>query len=217
MSITFNIHVDGMQHLQRAFGELSKAVQGKIAARVAMAGASPILKAARENAPVETGLLKKSIKARRIKVKRGLAQQVVIRPTSMKRAVSIRKSGKYKGQLRAGGKYRAGPTKLAAKVASGKAAWRNPARYAHIVERGRKPSRAKGKALRTPFGPRKSVRASTPHPFMRPAFDSQKGAALRKMREKFHKEIQIEAQRLARKQVHKIAPGRPMIPFVGAA
>ena len=60
-----DVTVRGLPELLKDFQRLNEAAQGRIAKNMAMAGARVAAKHARDAAPVETGTLKKSIKAKR--------------------------------------------------------------------------------------------------------------------------------------------------------
>lgn len=201
--LTVAMDLDSARSVVKIFEGLSVAVQRRIASIVAMSGASPILKAARANAPRETGLLAKSIRAMHRKGSSTNFREVIIKPVSMKRAFRRVLTGKNAGKLRGVGgtqktaKQRASVSKWAKK---GRIEYRNPVRYAHIVERGRTAVKAaQGKAIVTPQGLRRSSRAVGAQPFMRPAFDAKKGEAVRRMRARFDLEVQKAAIKLARR------------------
>jgi hypothetical protein len=65
--------------------------------------------------------------------------------------------------------------------AAGKMIYRNPVKYAHLIELGRKMVRAKGNGLDLGGAPplrrvvRRSVKAAPAKPFLRPAFAATKG------------------------------------------
>jgi len=131
---------------------LAKLVNKKLAI-VAMKGAKPVLDAARAKAGVSfnkrTGLLAKSIKARRAKKISKSRALVVIGPTHMKRIMRVTKTGKLRG---------VSAKKLdQAKSEGARLIPVDPGNYAHLVELGTVHSIAK--------------------PFMRPAFDFTKQRA----------------------------------------
>lgn len=92
------------------------------------AGGGVFKKAAKPASPKETGLLSRAWRVKGVKVRRGVAYRVQVK--SMKTAIRKTK----KGQLRA-----MSAKKQADAVASKqKVKYRNPARYAHLVELGTK-------------------------------------------------------------------------------
>jgi HK97 gp10 family phage protein len=62
--VKVEVTIRGLEELKRELARLSDAAQGRLTRNALMAGARIAAKAARENAPVATGALKKSIKAR---------------------------------------------------------------------------------------------------------------------------------------------------------
>jgi hypothetical protein len=168
-----------------------------------LAGASPILHAARANAPSETGLLKKSIKVRVIRKKhRSQPTLVLIGPTNMKRPFRKMTKGKNAGSLRGVGKkglvkaYARGDTIV----------WRNPGKYGHLVELGRaalKTPTKKGKKFLVGYGAviGRHAKAVPPRPFMRPAFEAHKAGSLRRITAKLWKGIQEELRKQAKGRV----------------
>lgn len=198
---SIDLTMTGDKEMLRLFAELPGRVQKKHAAIALMQGAKPILDAARANAPSETGLLKKSIKARRVKKKhKGHPALVIIGPTHMKRAYRRMTSGKSAGKLRGVGKKG-----LAKAAARGDAVqWRDPGNYGHLVEKGRialvAPTK-RGKKIMVGhegiIGRR--AKAVPPHPFLRPAFESGKRGALERIRKSLWKGIEMEARKLAKK------------------
>lgn len=71
----FRVVVGGLKELSEALDNLTSKMQGKAVRRSLKAAAEPMVKAARSNAPVETGALRKSIKASTsVRLARGVAQ-----------------------------------------------------------------------------------------------------------------------------------------------
>jgi HK97 gp10 family phage protein len=156
--VTMKLH--GIDDVLKTLRVLPSRVESKVTARAVMAGASPILESARANAERirDTGLLSKSIKARRAKKRRGSAL-VVIGPTHMKRA--FRRTAK--GRLRGVGKKAA-----ASRASQGeKLIYRDPGNYGHLVELGH-------------GGPH----PAPPKPFLRPAFDARVQESIARIQKK---------------------------------
>lgn len=210
--VTVTMDLESARSVTKIFEGLAFAVQKKIASIVAMAGASPILKDAKARVDVDTGTLRDAIGAFRTKGQPGLVTikvrsrksfwRVATRGKKAGKSVSIGgrkgvKGATSAGQLKQLAKHR-GKTRIVEK---------NPANYAHIVERGRTAVRPTNKrALSTPEGPRSKAASVGARPFMRPAFDGKKDEAFRKMLTRFDVEVQKEASKLARR--HKTRRGR---------
>jgi HK97 gp10 family phage protein len=64
-----DIEVKGLQKLEKKLSKLPEKVAKKVVSKAVRAGAKPMLAQARANAPVKTGLTKKSIKIRTMKAK----------------------------------------------------------------------------------------------------------------------------------------------------
>jgi len=71
MAAGVDISLIGNKQMQRKLRRLGKLIQKKIVKKALREGARPVLKSAQANAPVDTGLLKRSLKLRVLKTKRG--------------------------------------------------------------------------------------------------------------------------------------------------
>lgn len=165
------VSVTGIADLDKALGNLSKATARNVLLRTLTKAAEPIRDEAKRLAPFKTGKLRDSIKiSARMKNKVGNAE--------------------YSAAMRSGlGKEAARSALLAArKAAKGKGSFaevfigpakgRGVIRYAHIVE----------------FG---SVETAM-KPYMRPAWDAQKDAALRMIKGELADQIMRAARRVGR-------------------
>ena len=128
---------------------LPRAAQLKVIRPALNEASKIILQAVKARAPKDTGLLRKSL-GRRMKTYRrsGVIVAYVGPRTGFKREVTLR---------------------------SGRTVFRNPTRYAHLVERG---------TSRAPA-----------YPFMRPAFDESKAAVMSALKRKISEGIVREARR----------------------
>ncbi len=195
MSGGARIRLSGDKKLMAMFARLPKFVRARVLRPALMKGASPILAAARSAAPVgETGLLKKSIKARAAKRKARDTRLVVIGPTHMKRTFRRTKAGKLRG---------VGKKSIAKFKAEGATLVHvDPGNYGHLVERGRVAvTPTEKRIMRTPEGVfiGKRARAVPARPFMRPAFQ-QSGRAFRLITERLKKNIKEEAAKFRRRR-----------------
>lgn len=198
MSVT-NITLEGDAAMMHLLDELPKRLRDKTLVQAVMAGGGPIKAAMVANSPSSSGLLKKSIKIRRRKYRGGDVAIAVIGPSrGMKTTVSVVEGGKNKGSIR---KNTRKGTGLIAAYGAG-AAYRDPAKYAHLVEKGRKSvSPKKGKALYNRLGNRVFRRASAvpAKHFASRAVASASGRAIEAMRSKMADGLAAEASSLAGK------------------
>lgn len=166
---TINFQLEGFAELEKQLIELGPKVAKKVLRGAVQSSANPIVKLARAKVPVNHGLLKKSIG---VKTKtKGSTSFTVIGPKSIK----VSRNGKME----------------------------NPARYAHLVEYGAAPhiiEAPPGSALNVNGTFAKTVRhpGYAARPFLRPAFDSGKRAALDRLKEMLAKGILREATRGAK-------------------
>lgn len=195
------ITISGERELQRAMKTLPRAVAEKVSRDAVMAGGGVIKRAAVANAQKhsDTGTLAKSIVVKRKKY-RGV-QMAIVGPKHMKKVFRISKKGKLRG---------VGKKAQAEMHAAGRGKelyYYDPANYAHLVERGTRPHGPKKKRIL--YNPQtgqfygRRVRGTPARPFMRPAFDSQKGVAMRRINEKLLKGIDAEARKLAARQLKR--------------
>lgn len=174
------VQVSGLKELDRALGELSKATAKNVLKRTLAKAAQPIVDEAKALAPVYSGPARK-------RVVPGALRDSISVSTKIKNAVG---KSEYAAAMRAGlGKDAARAALLAARKESagtgsfaqvyvGPAKGKGVIRYAHIVE----------------FG---SVRTS-PHPYMRPAWDMTKMTALDIIKGELASQIIDAARRVGR-------------------
>lgn len=170
------VKFEGLADLERRLNMLSVDVAKKIARQATAAGANVIKKAAALRVPVRTGALKKSIVIKRIPENQtDLAAEYDV-------GVSTRQMRKYKKDSRRALREQAGPM---------------PAQYGskgQLLKPGRLYTRAEsyedfGDLFYFRFIEFGTVKMAA-KPFLRPAFDSQKGAAVEKMAEILRKRIE---------------------------
>ena len=149
--------------LDVAFRELPERIQRKHLRRGVRRAGTAISRAAKVAAPIESGLLKKSIGQRVFTHRDKLGVGTRIGPRKgWRRAVYLNKKGALKAYSK---------RKQAEAVAAGaKLEYRDPARYGHLVELG-----------------------LNGQPFMTPAFEGNKGAALGHVAESLREGLVKEA------------------------
>jgi HK97 gp10 family phage protein len=169
--VSFTVSVSGLSQLDKALGELSKATARNVLKRTLTKAAEPIRDEAKRLTPVKTGKLRDSITI----------------SASIKNKIG---SSEYSAAMRAGlGKDAARSALLAARKAGkgtgsfaevyvGPARGAGVIRYAHIVE----------------FGSNDTAM----QPYMRPAWDSQKDAALGIIKNELANQIMAAARRVGR-------------------
>lgn len=123
------VELRGMADVLRRLQELGRTKAGRILRRALDAATKPILAAARQLVPVESGALRKSL-GRRVKTYRGSGVVAVI--------IGPRRGQKREVERTPKGRLRVVPRKRA----TGAGGYRNPTRYAHLVERGSRRSKA---------------------------------------------------------------------------
>ncbi len=179
-SVSLTGDVELMRLLENLPDKVFKKVIGK-ASRKAMA---PVVKSARRKAPAETGLLRKSLGTKQKAYKKNGVTVTIVGP---------RKGFKSKVKVDDG----RGGTRTES---------RNPANYAHLVEFGTRPhSTSAGVSSRSKDERTKAFTATqtTKHPgtqaqpFMRPAFDQNRGNIVRIMHEELAAGVVTEAKKLA--------------------
>lgn len=176
--MTDQVEVKGLKELRYALAQLPQAVQGKALQSALAAGARPIEDSAIARAPRgKTGRLARAIYSTRDKLASNLVRE--------SRIITVR-SGKRVHSVKGGGLFSS----------------LRDAFYWKFIEFGRGTVTKKGKgSLGTPqsgfFG--KRVQAYPAHPFMRPAFQSEKFVALELIRQKLARNILAAGKRLYRK------------------
>lgn len=160
MPFGIQIRIRGARRVQRALAKVPKKLQRRTLRNALAAGGGVIKRATQARAPKETGLMRRSLRVKPVKV--SFAKGVLayrVGPKSDKRAIARTKTGK----LRAAGKKRVSEEQAAGR----RVRYRDPARYAALVELGHK-LRRKGRT----YG---RVRGSH---FMRGAFRSNRRQAM---------------------------------------
>jgi HK97 gp10 family phage protein len=168
MSIT--VQVSGLKDLDRALGELPKSVAKATLVRTLKKAGEPIAQAARAAAPIDDGTLRDSIVvSARLKNKVGMAEF----GAAMKAGLGV---GAARAALRDARRAAGGGS--FAEMYVGPSMGKGVLRYAHLQEFGTSNHAA--------------------HPFMRPAWDSEKDAALSIIRRELGNEIMAAARRVGR-------------------
>lgn len=187
-AVAINMNLFGDKQLRRNFFELSDKVRRKLARRAARAATRPIVRAAKARAPVDTGALRDSIGVRSIKMRpRSETSLIIVGPLSETTFRWKTAGGEWRSEAQFGA---AGTVK------------RNPAKYAHLVEFGRKfVTPTQGRVMITEEGQiiGRRARGVRPRPFMRPAIDSASGKAIERARKNLAKNIIAETRKLAQR------------------
>jgi len=144
-AVGWGIVLTGDKELIRKMQRLAEKTQKRIVQKAMKKGAARVRKAAKRRVPVETGLLKKSLGSKVARRKRDKVVVGIIGP----------RTG-FKKQMPDG-------------------SYRNPVRYAHLVELGTKRAGAK--------------------PFLRPAFEQERDGAVADIRKKLWEELRKEARK----------------------
>lgn len=164
------VQVTGLKELDAALGQLPKSIARNVLMRVLKKAGEPMAQAARANAPVASGKLRRSIVVSpRLKNSVGKSEFAA----AMRAGLGV---GAARQALRDA--RRASPGKSFAEMYVGTAAGTGVVRYAHLVE----------------FGSSKQP----PNPFMRPAFDSESSTALVIIRRELGNEVIAAARRIGR-------------------
>lgn len=177
--MTLRVSVSGLKELEASLGELSKGAAKGALRRILIKAGEPIAAAARQNAPVETGELQRSI----------IVGTKVVNDTGKKEFADVMKAGGTK--LEAVGALRA------ARRASGEDSFA-------IAYVGPTKARNKADAIKRivqEFG----SRLISGHPYMRPAWDSMKMQALEIIKRDLGAEIMKTAARAAKRALLKQA------------
>jgi len=168
-----SMSLSGDKRLMDALYSLPAQVRRKCVAKAMNAGGGILKRAIETNAQKHyvTGTLAKSIVVKRVKPKRPGSFLVIVGPKNVRRAFRRTNKGKLRG---------VSDKKIDQVKAEGtQVFFRNPAKYAHLVEFGH-------------AGKRKAK----PHPFMRPAFDAVAQTALDVMLGNLWTQIHREMKRM---------------------
>lgn len=177
-----------LEGLGPALGRLEKlrrGARGKILRKALNEGTKPVLSSAKGLAPRESGQLRKSL-GKKVKVYResGAAVGLVGPRSGFKRQVTVEKR---KVSAVIGGK------RTTRRI--GAVVYRNPVRYAHLVELGRKAVSVKNKKALVSAGGTfygRTVAAALPRPFLGRAWARSVGTASEKVRSTLEREIARE-------------------------
>lgn len=142
--MSMNVKVEGIKDLVKKLESMKKSKASKILRKACTKGAQPVAKSAKAQAPVETGLLKKSIGHKVKSYPSGVVVGIV---------------GPRVGH----------GTEV---VVNGKPEYRDPVYYSHLVELGSE--------------------QAPPHPFLRPAWDQNRGNVENIMRTQIGEGIEKE-------------------------
>jgi HK97 gp10 family phage protein len=168
--MSISVQVSGLKELDRALGELPKSVAKATLVRTLKKAGEPIAQAARAAAPIDDGTLRDSIVvSARLKNKVGMAEF----GAALKAGLGI---GAARSALRDARRAAGGGS--FAEMYVGPSLGKGVLRYAHLQE----------------FGTSKHAA----HPFMRPAWDSEKDNALSIIRRELGNEIMAAARRVSR-------------------
>jgi HK97 gp10 family phage protein len=173
------VHTDGFKQLQQALSELPKATQTAVLKRAVTKSAAPLVEAARSNAPVDSGQLRKSIKA----VAQSTGGAAGKRAFAQAMAAGASRAEAGAAARAANSAARAGRS-VSVKVGPAGGA----RHYAHLVEYGY------------------SKRAA--NPWFRPAWAKTKGEVFANMAGEIRTEISKAAARIAARAAKKAAAGR---------
>jgi HK97 gp10 family phage protein len=174
MAFEMSMKIKGMEKLIKKMGHLQNRVQSRILRKAIRHAEKPVRTMARRLAPKESGLLKKSIGAKiKVQMSKRIAYAVVGPRKGQGKEVAITDKGKvYLDTTEKQRKRNAGRNIV-------KTEFRDPAKYAHIVERG---SASHGKHPGTGAVP-----------FLRKAFEANKRRVLGIIRDTIREELKREA------------------------
>jgi HK97 gp10 family phage protein len=168
--MSISVQVSGLKELDLALGQLPKSVAKATLVRTLKKAGEPIAQAARAAAPIDDGTLRDSIiVSARLKNKVGMAEF----GAALKAGLGI---GAARSALRDARRAAGGGS--FAEMYVGPSLGKGVLRYAHLQEFGTSNHAA--------------------HPFMRPAWDSEKDAALSIIRRELGNEIMAAARRVGR-------------------
>ena len=171
----------GEKELLRTMKSLGVKTKMKLLRPAVAAGAKPIVKAAKRNAPVETGLLKIALGTKVILNK---SKQVAFGVIGARTSFKSKKADKIEADLNAP---------------------RKPSNYAHLVEFGAKshfviPKRREAlKISDSQFASKVEIPRIPHKPFLRPAFNSNKRRAQNEIMKRLWQGIKKDARRVAKK------------------
>jgi HK97 gp10 family phage protein len=174
--------LNGVAGVLQALADIDKKVARKALKEAVKEAVKPVLKAARAKVPVDTRTLKKALGTKIKPYKNSLTVVGIVGPRKDKGGKD--KSGKARVSKR---------KKLVRTSASGRQYFRDPVKYAHLLEFGTRPhslgkgdrlkrkgKKRKGKATQTRGAPRHP--GTQAQPFMRPALDQNKATCRRIIR-----------------------------------
>jgi HK97 gp10 family phage protein len=168
--MSISVQVSGLKELDLALGQLPKSVAKATLVRTLKKAGEPIAQAARAAAPIDDGTLRDSIVvSARLKNKVGMAEF----GAALKAGLGV---GAARSALRDARRAAGGGS--FAEMYVGPSMGKGVLRYAHLQE----------------FGTSKHAA----HPFMRPAWDSEKDSALSIIRRELGNEIMAAARRVGR-------------------
>ena len=174
--MNFESEFQGLEQLKKAFDLLPKRVAAKAAAPAVKAGAKIIQAAARAKVPIDTGNLKRSITIKVLSRNRdGMSVTALIGPASESRSKKVGKRGRRWGD----------------------------GFYGYFVEYGTRRQFSGGKTGKRIQALKSEKRlkefnqhgGTPPKPFMRPAYDENKGAAQQAMLDVIGNAIEAEAKK----------------------
>ncbi len=182
MAFVVQAKLEGLGPVRAKLAALRKGLRGKIVRKGMDEGTKPVLSSAKGLAPRDSGLLAKSM-GRKTKVYRGSGNAVgLVGPRAgFAKQVTV-ESRKITAQV--------GTRRRSRKI--GAVVNRDPVRYAHLVELGRKAVSATKKKMLvsaggTFFG--RKVRATPPRPFLGRSWQRSSGIASEKIRATIEAEI----------------------------
>jgi HK97 gp10 family phage protein len=171
--VSISVQVSGLKELDRALGELPKSVAKATLVRTLKKAGEPIAQAARAAAPIDDGTLRDSIVvSARLKNTSAKAGKAAFGAAMKAGLGEVAARGALRDAQRAFG------GKSFAEMYVGPSMGKGVLRYAHLQE----------------FGTSKHAA----HPFMRPAWDSEKDNALSIIRRELGNEIMAAARRVGR-------------------
>lgn len=189
-----NMKLLGHRQLMHALRQFKPSVRRRIMRPAMRKAARIIVRDAKALAPKETGLLKRSIGMRmRVSGKTGNIL-VVIGP---RHGFGAKVTRDPKGKL-----VSLHTRKRQSQYAGAETVYRNPTKYAHLVEFGSAPHVQAGKLKR--LGDRMVARVRHPgapaKPFLRPALQRNKGRAMNTIRAEAWRQLQRYAEKLRKRQ-----------------
>lgn len=179
MASAVRVKVEGLKELDKALGELTKATARNTLRRALIAAGEPMRARAAANAPVRTGQLRQSIK---------ISSRVDNRAGKREYAATL-----------AGGGTKAQAVQALRDARRAKGIGESFAEVFIGPERGSK--RLAIKSIVQEFGNSRQ----TPRPYMRPAFDSEAGNVLGRVRSELSREIDKAVSRARAKALKKAA------------